>query len=353
MNKVNELNEMIDRSGHKITYDEYCKRILSNKQILARIIKECVSEFHDMPLAEIPDYIVSDPTTSINDDKTIDKIYGMNPEDTSIFGAKIIFDIIVGIRLPDSHEKENIGLILNIEAQANSNTHYPLLSRAIYYCSRLLARQKNRPDGFQHSDFQHLKKVYSIWIVMNSKKATEGVMNQYAISETCLKGVCHFAKEEYDKLAIIMIYPKSNYDMNDDKYDLMELLHILFKADMTAQEKKCQLEKNYGIMMTKKTEREVEGMCNLSQIHVDAGLKRGLAKGRREGRKEGLAEGMAKGIEKGRAVGHDEGFTEGMIKNVITIMRKTNQTADQVMDLLDIDKSLRPQIIRFIKQQNQ
>ena len=66
-----------------------------------------------------------------------------------------------------------------------------------------------------------------------------------------------------------------------------------------------------------------------------------------------MAEGMAKGIEKGRAVGHDEGFTEGMIKNVITIMRKTNQTADQVMDLLDIDKSLRPQIIRFIKQQNQ
>lgn len=264
MNKVNELNEMIDRSGHKITYDEYCKRILSNKQILARIIKECVSEFHDMPLAEIPDYIVSDPTTSINDDKTIDKIYGMNPEDTSIFGAKIIFDIIVGIRLPDSHEKENIGLILNIEAQANSNTHYPLLSRAIYYCSRLLARQKNRPDGFQHSDFQHLKKVYSIWIVMNSKKATEGVMNQYAISETCLKGVCHFAKETYDKLAIIMIYPKSNYDMNDDKYDLMELLHILFKAEISAKEKKCQLEKNYGIMMTKKTEREVEGMCNLS-----------------------------------------------------------------------------------------
>ena len=190
MNKVNELNEMIDRSGHKITYDEYCKRILSNKQILARIIKECVSEFHDMPLAEIPDYIVSDPATSINVDKAVDKIYGMNPEDTSVFGAKIIFDIIVGIRLPDSHEKENIGLILNIEAQANSNRHYPLLSRAIYYCSRLLARQKNRPDGFQHSDFQNLKKVYSIWIVMNSNKATEGVMNQYSISETCLKRAC-------------------------------------------------------------------------------------------------------------------------------------------------------------------
>ena len=141
----------------------------------------------------------------------------------------------------------------------------------------------------------------------------------------------YFPKETYDKLAIIMIYPKSNYDMNDDKYDLMELLHILFKADMTAQEKKCQLEKNYGIMMTKKTEREVEGMCNLSQIHVDAGLKRGLAKGRREGRKEGLAEGMA--------------------RNVITLMKKTNQTVSEVMEMLDIDKEIQPEINQFIKTQ--
>ena len=154
---------------------------------------------------------------------------------------------------------------------------------------------------------------------MNSKKATEGVMNQYAISETCLKGVCHFAKETYDKLAIIMIYPKSNYDMNDDKYDLMELLHILFKADMTAKEKKCQLEKNYGIMMTKKTEREVEGMCNLSQIHVDAGRKKGLA--------------------------------EGMARNVITLMKKTNQTVSEVMEMLDIDKEIQPEINQFIKTQ--
>ncbi len=77
------------------------------------------------------------------------------------------------------------------------------------------------------------------------------------------------------------------------------------------------IRKNYGIMMTSKTEREVEGMCNLSQIHVDAGRREGLA--------------------------------EGMIKNVMTIMKKTNQTLNQAMDLLDIDESLRPEISEFIK----
>ena len=152
-------------------------------------------------------------------------------------------------------------------------------------------------------------------------------MNQYSINETCLKRACHFPKETYDKLTIIMIYPKSKYDMNDDKYDLMELLHILFKADMTAQEKKCQLEKNYGIMMTKKTEREVEGMCNLSQVFIDEGLARGMAKGR------------------------DEGVIEGQSLIVIKMMKKINKTVDQVMDLLDIDESLRPSISKFIKAQ--
>ena len=159
---MNKVNDMIDHNDHKITYDEYCKRILCNKQILARIIKECVLEFRDIPLADIPNYMENDPTMNINIEKAANKIYGMNTEDISVHGAKIIFDIIVGIRLPDSPEKESIGLILNIEAQASSNTPYPLLNRAIYYCSRLLARQKNRPVGFQHSDFQNLKKVYSI-----------------------------------------------------------------------------------------------------------------------------------------------------------------------------------------------
>ncbi len=323
MDKTTEFVEEIDRNPHNVTYDEHCKKILCNKQILSRIIKECVSEFHDIPLAEIPDYIVSDPATNMNVDKAIDQIYSMNPEDTSVFGAKVIFDIIVGIRLPNSPYKENIDLILNIEAQANGNTSYPLVSRAIYYCSRLLARQKNRPVGFQHSEYQNLKKVYSIWIVMNSKKATEGVMNQYSISETCLKRAYHFPKETYDKLTIIMIYPKSKYDMNDDKYDLMELLHILFKAEMTAKEKKCQLKQNYGIMMIKKTEREVEGMCNLSQVYIDEGIKKGMMKG----------------------------FIEGQSNIVMNMMKTTNKTANEVMKMLGIDKEIQPEINKFINAQ--
>lgn len=151
---------------------------------------------------------------------------------------------------------------------------------------------------------------------MNSKKATEGVMNQYSISEKCLKRVYHFAKEEYDKLTIIMIYPNSKYDVNDDNYSLMEMLHILFKAKMTTHEKKRQLEENYVIMMTKKKEREVEGLCNLSQVFIE------------------------------------DGFIKGQSNIVLNLMKKTKQTINEVMDSLDIEDIYPPKITDFINQQN-
>lgn len=71
---MNKVNEMIDHNDHKISYDEYCKKILCNTQILARIIKECVSEFRDIPLAEITNYMENDPTMNINIDKAVEAL---------------------------------------------------------------------------------------------------------------------------------------------------------------------------------------------------------------------------------------------------------------------------------------
>ena len=48
-----------------------------------------------------------------------------------------------------------------------------------------------------------------------------------------------------------MIYLNKEYDINDDKHDLTEMLYILFQADMPAKDKKYQLSENYGIMMTR------------------------------------------------------------------------------------------------------
>ena len=329
-----EIADAIENNDLNKAYDEYCKKILSNKQILARIMKECVAEYRDIPVEEIPSYIENDPRLDVSVEDETDKIQGRNVEDQSVHGAEIKYDILFDAKLPNSDENERIGLFINIEAQNSSNTPYPILSRAVYYCSRLLAKQKNMQGGFQNSEFQNLKKVYSIWIVMNSNKAMEGVLNKYTITEECLEIKYYFPKADYDKLSVVMIYPKREYDIKDNKHSMMKMLNILFKARMSAQDKKYQLSKNYGIMMTRAMDKEMDGMCNLSK-----GVRE---EGRAEGLKQGLEEGLEKGLEKGRV--------EMAVDMILGLMRTTNKSVSEVMDMADVDKAIRPQVEKAVKQ---
>ena len=319
-----EIADAIENNDLNKAYDEYCKKILSNKQILARIMKECVAEYRDIPVEKIPSYIENDPQLNVSVEDETDKIQGRNIEDKSVHGAEIKYDILFDAKLPNSDENERIGLFINIEAQNSNNNGYPLTSRAVYYCSRLLAKQKNMQGGFQNSEFQNLKKVYSIWIVMNSNKAMEGVLNKYTITEECLEAKYQFPKEDYDKLSVVMIYPKREYDNKDDKNGMMKMLNLLFKAKMSAEDKKYQLSKNYGIMMTRAIDKEMDGMCDLS-------------KGVRE---EGHAEGLKQGLEKGRI--------EMAVENVRSLMKELNKTLNEAMQILKIDESIRPEVKKAI-----
>ncbi len=94
---------------------------------------------------------------------------------------------------------------------------------------------------------------------------------------------------------------------------------------MSAEDKKYQLGKNYGIMMTRAIGKEVDGMCDLSK-----GVR---------------AEGIAEGLEKGRV--------EMAISMVIGFMKTTNKSMDEVMDMADVDKTIRPKVEKAIKAMNQ
>ena len=47
----------------------------------------------------------------------------------------------------------------------------------------------------------------------------------------------------------------------------------------------------------------------------------------------------------------EKDWQKGMARNVITLMKKTNQTVSEVMEMLDIDKEIQPEINQFIKTQ--
>ena len=168
---------------------------------------------------------------------------------------------------------------------------------------------------------------------MNPSKAMEGVFNEYTISERCLRKKYHIPKTDYDKLSIVMIYLNKEYDINDDKHDLTEMLYILFRADMPAEDKKYQLSENYGIMMTRAIDKEMKGVCNLSQGIMDKGIEKGLAEGMEKGRAEGLTEGQ---IQMASSI-------------VISLMKTTNKSMGEVLDMADIDKAIRPEVEKAVK----
>ena len=69
-------------------YDSVCKIILSDKQILARIMCACVPEYSKCSIKEAMDCIESKPLLNVEMNE-IDTISGKNGEDISIPGAII------------------------------------------------------------------------------------------------------------------------------------------------------------------------------------------------------------------------------------------------------------------------
>ena len=87
----------IAKNNEKAQYDAACKRLLSEKIILAWIMKECLEEYRDYDVKEIVEkYIEGEPQVStmpVMPDATGTMIRGMNAEDTSLHEGIITYSI--------------------------------------------------------------------------------------------------------------------------------------------------------------------------------------------------------------------------------------------------------------------
>ena len=101
------------RRYEKAGYDAACKRLLSEKIILAWIMKNCLEEYRDCEVEEIAEkYIESTPQVG---------------------------EVAVAPDESNRVSSELIRLIINIEARNDFYPGYPLIKRGIYYCSRMIS----------------------------------------------------------------------------------------------------------------------------------------------------------------------------------------------------------------------
>jgi len=255
------LTNEIERTDNEKMYDENCKNLLSNKMILAWIMKECIKEFEDIDATDIADfYIEGQP--DIGNRKVIsgEKIRGLPTEVINDNDKKIFYDIRYQATVPKAQEKTT-ELIINIEAQNQYYTGYPLIKRGVFYASQMLVNQYG--TEFSKSEYDKLKKVYSVWICHSVPKRLANTITSYKMSECNIVGVRTEDKENYDLISIVMIYLGDETDKVSSP--ILKLLNRLLSEKLSAEEKLEMLETEYKISRTEKIEEELTHMCNLSQ----------------------------------------------------------------------------------------
>ena len=271
-------------------FDTACCRLLANKPILAWLLRDTVKDYQSCSIEEIMDCLEGTPqirTVSVDQDvkkQETGKIIGANTADKSVTEGVILYDILFTSRLPKTNETCQI--IVNVENQNQWKPGYPLLKRAVYYCSRLLSQQKG--TVFFGDDYGKMEKVYSIWICIKVPKAWQNTMTVFSLEPKSLVGTGKYDKIEYD-METVAVLGLGNPET--PRRDILRLLSILLTPKMKPEEKREVLETEYNIPMTVEMKKEADTMCTYGQSILEEGMEKGMKKGRQQGRKEGRQEG--------------------------------------------------------------
>ena len=294
MKKESNLAKMLSTAGEKAAYDHVCKKLLANKEILAWIMKNCLSEYRNYSVEEIAgNYIEGNPEiskTALHRDEmsVIPMIKGENTEDISINEGTVTYDIRFRAIVPKSGEM--ITLIIDVEAQNDFYPGYPLVTRSVYYCCRMVSAQYN--TEFTNSHYEEVKKVYSVFICINPPGYRKNTINRYSITEENLVGDIQEKKSSYDLMTAVIIC------IGDAELD-----------------------------------EEVTDMCNLSQ-----GIE-----------EKAIRVGLQKGIQQGRQIGIQQGTQQALLDSLRNLMETMHLAADKAMEVLKIPNEEREKYIRLLE----
>lgn len=116
--------------------DASYKRLLSEKSILAWIMKSFLEEYRNCDVKDIAEkYIEGQPEVGVMpvapDEANAARIRGLQNEDTSLTEETVTYDICFLASVPVSGEL--IQMIVNVETKNRFDLGYPLIKRGIYY----------------------------------------------------------------------------------------------------------------------------------------------------------------------------------------------------------------------------
>lgn len=282
-NYTTVLGNAINSLNGNPEYDQNVKQLLALKPVLARILKGTAHEFMDMELEDIENAIEGTPHVSsvpVEPGLTNSKIFGMDKEETIANEGYVTFDVKFYARYPNMTKNEPVKIIVDVEAQKDYYPGYDIVTRGIFYAARSISSQKERE--FTNSDYQNIKKVYSIWICTTPPKSYSNSIVEYSLKENILMGDVKPMHTFYDLISVVLVMLPSE-DYEEDVPSLPGFLRTLLSSNKSKQEKIERLVEFYGISLSENLERTVDAMCNLSFDIEEKALQKGFEQGINKG----------------------------------------------------------------------
>lgn len=140
---------------------------------------------------------------------------------------------------------------------------------------------------FTKSDYDKIRKVYSIWVCTDPTAEYRQTITRYKLGKEMLEGETKFKspadaekeRRDYDLLTLVLIGLDDPNSENMSQNGIIRMLSALFAENMDFKAKIIMLENEYNIKMTEEIEEEVERMCNLSEGVWEKGVAEGMVKG--------------------------------------------------------------------------
>lgn len=259
-------------SENRRAYDTAFKNFFKRKAVLAIMLKEIIPEYKDLLPSDIELLIQSSDVNQLNAET-------LSEEDTT-FCSKVLYDIVVSCKLPESEECVNSSIIFDLEMQRKFNMPYDILDRATYYASRLLAKQ-----SVKDSKYDTLVPVYSTWVCLSGiPKEYQNTIHNFRLQN--VSDSYYPSRKSLINIDLLLLSEHYDWDVTDNT--LIKFLQAIFKDRL--QDASFNPFLNVDNVMQKEVQVL---MAEQSQYDYELQIEREQAA--KEGREAGMAEGRAEG----------------------------------------------------------
>ena len=324
MEGVDKMNSGEDSNSIQkgTNLDSAFKEIMSDSSILSNMLEPLIDEFHGKDV----EYIRSCLPIEGGNRKIVklDTEFGINGQ------PPVRLDNVFEVKIPGG---ETMTIIIDLEGQTNNRPGYSIENRALYYATCLIQSQKGR--YFDSDHYEKMRKVMSIWVMMDPIKEDRSTICRYRINGEYLKGFG--GKRDISICDLLEIVRINIGNAKDLPSTMMGLMNTLFSRGLTGVERVQILKDTYKIEDADYLFGELEeiSMTLVDDLHENWKY-----------------EGVQEAIESGSVVTKED-YETGIINTAVRIVKSMKDKGIPLEECLEsVDEDIREAVKEAIEKKD-